>query len=154
MNSENFIIDLDKLVAPWIGKTSKMIDYYLQESFVQKGLDLSKEQMVVLKKLHDQDGLIQNELAYLTLRDKSSLARLLAKMEKKGYIYREQSPSDKRINQVFLTAKGRVVFKKTRPIVHKLKEIMEAGISHEEKDCLIGTLRKIQSNFNQTLDTY
>ncbi|WP_276388420.1 MarR family winged helix-turn-helix transcriptional regulator [Eudoraea chungangensis] len=154
MSEIDLIIDLDALVAPWIGKTSKMADCYLQESFLQNGLDLSKEQMVILKKLHEKDGLMQNELAYLTLRDKSSLARLLAKMEKKNYIFREQHRSDKRINIVYLTDTGRNVFKKTRPIIHRLKEIMEDDISQKEKDQLIATLKKIQKNFNRTLDTY
>ncbi|MGB5171614.1 MarR family winged helix-turn-helix transcriptional regulator [Eudoraea sp.] len=154
MSSVDYIIDLDKLVAAWIGKTSKMVDYYLHESFVSNDLDLSKEQMIVLKKLHEQDGLMQNELAILTLRDKSTLARLLAKMEKKNYIFREQNDLDKRINQVYLTETGRTIFKKTRPIVKDLKETMEKGISKTEKENLITTLKKIQINFNQTLDTY
>ncbi|WP_411028839.1 MarR family winged helix-turn-helix transcriptional regulator [Spongiimicrobium sp. 3-5] len=140
------IIDFDNSIAPWLGKTAKVVDYHLQEAFLGEGLDLSKEQMVVLKKLHHKNGMNQNELAFLTLRDKSSLARLLSKMERKGYIRREQSETDKRINHVYLSDCGREVFKRTRPIIKKLMSIMEQNITKEESNQMIATLQKIQFN--------
>lgn len=147
MKLEEVAIDFEKSIGPWLGKTSKIVDYYLLEVFQRHDLDLSKEQMIVLKKLHDSDGLNQNELAFLTFRDKSSLARLLSKMEKKKYITRRQNAEDKRINEVFLTEEGRSIFKKTRPAIRDLLDIMEHGISQEEKDQIIRILKKVQYNF-------
>ena len=103
--------------------------------------------MIVLKKLHEADGLNQNELAFLTFRDKSSLARLLSKMEKKEYISRRQSKEDKRVNEVFLTEKGKRIFKKTRPVIKSLMDTMERDLSNEEIHQVIKVLRKIQFNF-------
>lgn len=148
MNNSDILVDFDTSIGRWIGSTAKMVDNYLHEAFQSQGLDLSKEQMVVLKKLHENDGLIQNELAYLTLRDKSSLARLLAKMERKNYITREQDEFDKRVNRVFLTETGKITFRKTRPIIVRLKEIMEKNINEEEIYQLTKTLRSIQRNIN------
>jgi DNA-binding MarR family transcriptional regulator len=146
VNNTDILVDFDKSVGRWIGSTSKMVDNYLHEAFQCEGLDLSKEQMIVLKKLHENDGLIQNELAYLTLRDKSSLARLLAKMERKHYINTEQDDFDRRVNRVFLTEAGRIAFKRTRPIIVGLKEIMEKNITEEEIFQFINTLQRIQHN--------
>jgi len=148
MNNTHILVDFDKSVGRWIGSTAKMVDNYLHEAFQSEGLDLSKEQMIVLKKLHENDGLIQNELAYLTLRDKSSLARLLAKMERKNYIVREQDDFDKRVNRVFLTEIGKIAFRRTRPIIVGLKEIMEKNIKAEEIYQLIKTLERIQHNIS------
>jgi DNA-binding MarR family transcriptional regulator len=142
----NILVDFDQSVGRWIGKSSKMVDNYLHEAFQNEELDLSKEQMIVLKRLHEKDGLIQNELAFLTLRDKSTLARLLAKMERKNYIIRIQDNYDKRVNRVFLTKTGRVTFSKTRPIVKRLKTIMERNISEEALNELKSTLEQIQNN--------
>ena len=148
MNNAHFdiLVDFDQSVGRWIGMSSKMVDNYLHEAFQSERLDLSKEQMIVLKKLHETDGLIQNELAFLTLRDKSTLARLLAKMERKNYIIRMQDKYDKRVNRVFLTETGRVTFRKTRPIVMRLKTIMERNISEEALNQLKTTLEHIQNN--------
>ena len=150
MNNTDILVDFDKSVGRWIGSTTKMVDNYLHEAFQCEGLDLSKEQMIVLKKLHENDGLIQNELAFLTLRDKSSLARLLAKMERKNYISREQDDFDRRVNRVFLTEAGRIAFNRTRPIIVGLKEIMEKNITEEEIFQLINTLQRIQHNITST----
>ena len=127
-------IDFENSLGPWMGKTVKITEYFLHKGFKENGLDLTKEQMIVLKKLHENDGLNQNELAFLVLRDKSSLARLLSKMEKKGYIKRLQCEKDKRCNNVFLTSFGKKVFSKCKPIVKNLIQMSETGITKEEKE--------------------
>lgn len=147
MKSADKLIDYDDCIAPWLGKTSKIIDYHLQVLLHQHGLDLTKEQMIVLKKLHEKDGLNQNELAFLTLRNKSSLTRLLSKMEKKGYITRKQSLSDKRSKNIYVTALGKKTFQKTRPVIKKMIETVEHNITDSEKKQIINTLQKIQANF-------
>ncbi len=146
MKSVEFTFDFEQSIGPWLGRTSKMIDYYLHEAFAEAQLDLSKEQMIVLKKLHYNDGLNQNELALLTFRDKSSLARLLVKMEKKGYLKRKQSSEDKRINEVYITPVGREVLKKTRPIIQQLLQQMETDVTSSEIQQVIQILKKVQLN--------
>ncbi len=147
VKSKDNIVDFENSIGPWLGKTVKIVDYYLHEALLEKGLDLSKEQMIVLKKLHDNNGMNQNELAFLTFRNKSSLTRLLSKMEKKKYIIREQSKEDKRINNVYLTDSGREVFVNTGPVIKSLMNTMEQNISREEIDQIIRVLQKIQFNF-------
>ena len=147
MKREDVLIDFERSLGPWIGRTSKMVDYYIQEGLENHGLDLTKEQMVVLKKVHDQDGLNQNELAFLTYRDKSSLARLLAKMERKGYLYRRHNSQDKRINEVFLTPKGQEVFQECKVVIKQILETMEQNISETEIRDTIRILKQVQQNF-------
>lgn len=151
MNSEENI-DLENSMAPWLGKTVKIIDCYLLEQFQLHNIDLTKEQMVVLKKLHITDGLNQNELAYLTYKDKSSLTRLLTKMEKKNYIFRAQSKEDKRVKNVYVTSLGSQVYKQSKPIIKKAIQKMEQSVSSEEKQQIIQILQKIQSNFCPSQD--
>ena len=150
MDSTKNIIDFEASIAPWLGKTTKIVDYYIHKNMKAIGLDLTKEQMIVLKKLHDCDGLPQSELAFLTLRNKSTLTRLLVKMERKNYIIRKQDSDDKRINKVFLTELGRKTFEKTRPIIKSIIDTMEQNISVEEKKRMIELLKKIQFNFTSS----
>ena len=152
MKSENNV-DFENSIGPWLGKTVKILEYYLQERFNSHGLDLTKEQMIVLKRLHDKDGLSQNELAFLTLRNKSSLTRLLTKMEKKDYIVRKQCKVDKRINHVYLTVFGEETFNKTKPAIKEMISTMEQNISDSEKQQMIKTLKKIQHNFDSDIES-
>ncbi|MBV1922470.1 MAG: MarR family transcriptional regulator, partial [Flavobacteriaceae bacterium] len=146
-------IDFESSIGPWLGKTVKVLDYYIQEKLDAKDLDLTKEQMIVLKKLHDKDGLNQNDLAFLTLRNKSSLTRLLTKMENKNYIIRVKRKEDKRINNVFLTESGREVFVKVQPVIKSMIAQIEKNISEEEKEQMIRIIKKIQSNFNTNIES-
>jgi DNA-binding MarR family transcriptional regulator len=145
-------IDFETSIGPWLGRTVKLVDYHLQEAFDTHRIDLTKEQMIVLKTLNEQDGINQNELACLTFRDKSSLARLLSKMEGKNYIMRVQSEEDKRHNAVFITSEGANVFDRTRPVIQEIIDIMEYGISVEHKTMMIEHLKKIQNNFKTKLE--
>jgi len=147
-------IDFENSIGPWLGKTVKILDYSIQERMDTNHLDLSKEQMIVLKKLHDKDGLNQNDLAFLTLRNKSSLTRLLSKMEKKRYIVRKKSKEDKRINNVYLTDIGKEVFIKTQPVIKSMISQIEKNISDEEKEIMIKILKKIQSNFDANIESF
>ena len=144
MKKEDIYIDFENSIVPWLGRTIKVIDYGFQEMLKRNDLDLTKEQMIVLKKLHDNDGLNQNELAFLTLRNKSSLTRLLSKMENKKYILRKQSKKDKRINNVYLT---------TKPILKEMITDIEANISIEDKALVINILKEIQFNFNSKIES-
>lgn len=147
MSTETLHIDFETSIGPWLGRTVKIVDCHLQEAFDSYGVDLTKEQMIVLKKLSEQDGINQNELASLTYRDKSSLARLLSKMEAKDYIKKVQSEEDKRNNEVFITSHGIQVFKNTRPIIQGIIDVMEKGLNQSDKMLVISILKKVQNNF-------
>lgn len=144
--------DFETSVGPWLGRTVKLVDYHLQEAFDTHDIDLTKEQMIVLKKLQEQDGVNQNELASLTFRDKSSLARLLTKMENKSYIIRVQSIEDKRNKEVFITPEGDEVFNRTRPVIQGVINIMEHGMAADHKKLMIENLKKIQRNFQTSIE--
>jgi DNA-binding MarR family transcriptional regulator len=152
VQKKNNRIDFENSIGPWLGRTVKLVDYHLQEALDLHGIDLTKEQMIVLKTLNEQDGINQNELACLTFRDKSSLARLLSKMEGKNYIMRVQSEEDKRNNEVFITSEGAKVFDMTRPVIQEIIDIMEHGINVENKTMMIENLKKIQNNFKIKLE--
>lgn len=143
--------DFETSIGPWLGRTVKLVDYHLQEAFDHHHIDITKEQMIVLKKLQEQDGINQNELASLTYRDKSSLARLLSKMESKKYIVRVHGKEDKRNKEVFITMQGMQAFDRTRPVIQGIIDIMEHGMAAEDKKAMIRNLKKIQNNFQATV---
>ena len=153
MKKDDIHIDFENAIVPWLGKTVKVIDYAFQELLKHNDLDLTKEQMIVLKRLHDKDGLNQNELAFLTLRNKSSLTRLLSKMERKSYILRKQSLKDKRVNNVYLTQLGKDIFLDSKPVLKEMITDIESNISKEEKEQMINILKKIQLNFNSKIES-
>ncbi len=137
---------LENTLAPWLGKTTKMIDNHIQDIFHEQNIKLTKTQWILLKKLDEKDGVPQQELAFLTGRDKTSLTRLIHTMEKKSLVARIPSKSDKRINHVFLTKKGELLFKETLPIIEGFAQSLQENISEEEIKLTIEVIKKVQEN--------
>jgi len=69
--------------------------------------DTTRGQGRILAALRMRDGISTKDLSYLLGLAVSSLNEFLSKLEKGGYITREQSEQDKRVMLVKLTEKGR-----------------------------------------------
>jgi len=145
--------DFNKTLAPWIGKTSKLINLYLAEVFQQNDIQVTKEQWVVLKILHeDKDGIVQNSLALITNRNKASLTRLINVMEKNNLVTRISSKEDSRVNLIYITKTGKQLFLKMKPLMLRSIEAFQKGITAEEKEIFIRIMTKIQHNLkNQSI---
>lgn len=69
--------------------------------------DATRGQGRILAALQLKDGISTKDLSYVLGLAVSSLNEFLAKLEKGGYIVREQSAQDRRVMLVHLTEKGR-----------------------------------------------
>ena len=139
-------MELKNTLGPWLGKTTKMLACLVSETFQKNNIDLTREQWVFLLKLHQKDGIPQNEVAFITERDKTSLARLVKTMERKGLIKRKISTTDKRSKLVCLTDEGRKIFKKSKPIMQQMIKNLQSGLTEEEVRNTINILKKFQEN--------
>lgn len=77
---------------------------------------LTQRQYTVLETVLGNEGASQTELVRSTGIDRSTLADLVNRLETQGYVRRERSPSDARVNFVFLTALGRDTVLKAKPV--------------------------------------
>jgi DNA-binding MarR family transcriptional regulator len=125
-----------------------MVDLYFQDAFNVNDFNLTKNQWLLLKILIDADGRPQSELAFITNRDKASLTRLISVMEKKKLVTRISSKEDKRIKHIYITKKGASTFKETLPVVTKVLDTMQEGLTLNEVENAIKIMQKIQSNIS------
>ncbi len=144
---------MENLMMPWIGKTMKHIDLYIATKMAEHGMNLTRQQVILLKILFHDGPLPQHDLAFLTDRDKTSLTRLLSTMEKKNLVARITSPEDKRVNMVHLTKNGEKVLNETAPVLLEVIMHMQSGITEDEQKTVIGVMRKIQENIEKHLDS-
>ena len=142
----------ENTLLPNLGKAAKLTGYYFIDTFHENGIDLSKEQWLVLKKLCDNDGQIQNDLASITNRSKTSLTRLINTMERKGLVYRVLSNEDKRANHIHLSELGRETFLHSIPVLEKLIAELQEDISQNDLNKAIEVLSQIQNNINKKLN--
>lgn len=144
----NDISEIDKTILPWLGKTTKALDFHIADTFEKEGINLTKAQIIILKVLTMNDGIPQINLAFVTNRNKTSLTRLIHTMEKKGFVERRLNGKDKRVNLVFITGSGKNMLRMATPILMNIiKEIVQ-GIDKIEIDSTIEVLKKISKNIN------
>jgi len=116
-------------VLYWIG----MLEVKFNREFVRR---IGAGKAIVprwrtLSVLADVDGLTINELARHTFIDRSALSRLLTLMMREGLVRCRPREADKRNVEVFITAKGRVAFRRMLPIRRAVFRQAAAGLSQE-----------------------
>jgi DNA-binding MarR family transcriptional regulator len=137
---------LKQLLIPHIGKTAKLMSFCIGDQFIENNIKLTKEQWLLLKKLHERNGQIQNDLAFITDRSKTSLTRLIGTMEKKGLVYRVGCEADRRVNRVYYTEKGRDIFAQAEPVFLKVIEQLTENLSEEQVKLTFESLKQIIKN--------
>lgn len=141
-------MDISKALIPWLGKTSRMFGYLLHEVMLDRDIDITKEQLIILMKLNEKGSLKQSELAFITDRDKTSLTRLINTMERKTLVERRISAEDKRVNIIHITKAGYTLLKRAKPILYSTVQKVQRGLSSSELNDAITTIEKIQNNIS------
>ncbi|MEC0092174.1 MarR family winged helix-turn-helix transcriptional regulator [Paenibacillus macquariensis] len=111
-------------------------------------LQLAPEQYLVIALLLKKEGISQNDIANTLKKDKSSITRMLASLEQKGFIKRTGSAIDRRAVQVYLTDEGRALSDEVDRISSRTKELLNSGFTDEELTELKRLLMKVSGNVN------
>jgi DNA-binding MarR family transcriptional regulator len=94
--------------------------------------------LVVLDRLGEAS---QRELCDEVDLDRSTVADLVARMERRGLIVRGRDPEDGRRNTVRLTDHGRAERARLRPLVHQVEEELTGCLPSQVRDELRSALR-------------
>ena len=90
----------------------------------------------------------QKELGEITLKDKTSITRLVDILEKKNLVVRVEDQIDHRIKRVILTNAGKQLFFDVLPIMEKTREEVRKDISDQD----IETFKKVLSSIIVNLE--
>ncbi len=148
-------LETDNNILPWLGRSMKLAGYYMADSFKTHNIELTRPQLVMLIILlkNNEQPQPQNSLAFLTNRDKASLARLINTMEKKNLVERFSDEKDKRVKLVKLTENGRKTLFQAFPVVGDVNKTIQNNISEKDLKIAIEVLKKVVSNIKLAEDT-
>ena len=128
------------------GKISEALNHYFKKNFNLYSVDLQPDEWIVLHCLWQIDGATQQELCNTTLADKTSMTRLLDRMEEKQLIERRISKTDKRVKHVHLLPLALDIKEKAKFVANKtLKEVLR-GLHEDELFASQEVLRMVFSN--------
>ena len=127
--------------------------YALISGIYQKSRRLSEEslkplritfpQFGVLLRLSFRDNVTQKELSDIMDTDATTIMVICDSLEKKGFLKRMKDPSDRRVNRLILTEKGKDVLSKAFPLMMKRYEFFVNSIPQEELEAVTPILEKL-----------
>ena len=80
-------------------------------------------------------------------------AKMLARMEKAGFVERARSQTDRRVTLVSLTQAGRALHKRVSTVWNELEHVTTAGLDESEVQELERLLRQVLSNLLDDQET-
>lgn len=108
-----------------------------------KAAGVTLRQFSVLAALSGNEGVSQSDLVNATGIDRSTLADMVARMEKAGLIKRAASKADARAKSVSLMAKGRKALEKAQPAVDAADAALFDAMPKTKQDALLSGLTKL-----------
>jgi DNA-binding MarR family transcriptional regulator len=108
-----------------------------------KPLRITFPQFGALLRLSFQDNVTQKELSEIMDTDTTTIMVICDSLEKKRFLKRMKDASDRRVNRLVLTEKGKDVVSKAYPLMMKRYEFFVESISKEELETITPILEKL-----------
>ncbi len=108
-----------------------------------KPLRITFPQFGALLRLSFQDNITQTELAERMDTDSTTIMVICDSLEKKGCLKRMKDPSDRRVNRLVLTDKGKQVVAKAYPLIMKRYKFFVNSISEHELEAITPVIEKL-----------
>jgi DNA-binding MarR family transcriptional regulator len=149
MNKQLSKADLSLSFGRSISELRMAFRKYMQVKIRSLDLHLTFEMLEVMLCLWRQDGVNQQVIADITLRDKSAMTYLVDNLMKRKMIRREEDARDRRNKLIFLTPEGRQLQDTLQPWV---SEMYERATANMDADALIAG-KDIIENMIKNLST-
>ena len=140
---------LDSAFGFVVGRTSHVMRNSFRATFSTAGHNITPEEWGLLNRLWERDGQRPAELAESTIRDRSTVSRLLDRMVEKGLARREVDPDDRRALQTWLTPAGKALRNELIPLAEELLHRTTYGIPERDLRTTVRTLRRFQANLTE-----
>jgi DNA-binding MarR family transcriptional regulator len=108
--------------------------------------DVTPRQYVVLFAVAQREGLSQTDLVACTGIDRSTLADIVHRMLKKGFLTRRRTRADARLYSVRLTDKGREALEAAELAAKSAEERLLAPLDSDKRRLFLETLSQIVSS--------
>ncbi len=132
MTDDSLDYDPEKNPGYHFGRTFYALKQGLRKAFLDHGLDVTPEQWFVLAFLWKNEGMSQCELAEKTTKDRTTITRIVDRLEHKGLIERVRDPKDRRSYRLFPTARSQELRTVAIPVATAFRDKIFGGLPPED----------------------
>jgi len=134
----------DDCIAFITNKVSKKIAHIFNEKL--SDYKITRVQWIALYFLGKCEYINQTELSEKMDIKKSTVVRLIDRMEKEGYVQRKKNIKDRRVTYICLTALGKKLGKELLPLGGEFSDLITRDISDEDMWIFKKVLNKLVEN--------
>ena len=107
-----------------------------------------------LMNICNNPGISQDKLAQRIYINKSNVARQAAVLEEAGYITRQPSSSDKRVQELYPTEKALALLPEIKAILREWSDLLTADLTDNEIETVTAVLEKMQHTAGQWMENH
>lgn len=128
----------------------KHVIWLLKNRGVDCGVTI--EELPLMGRIFERPDILQTDLVALTLKDKTTVARLLSSLEKKGMINRTPDHQDRRARRIDLSERGTGFVHYAVPIIHQFFDQLTEDIPDEDLAVTLATVQKLYANIGRVIE--
>lgn len=112
--------------------------------------NIAPEQRAALEIIKYEKDVNQTKIANILGKDKTTISRTIATLEKKGFISKVQI--DKRTNHIELTKEGEEILEKSALTVKEFRTMLSSELEENEVNKLVELLEKVVLNIEKNYE--
>ena len=137
--------ELEKSIGFKINQTANKINNKF--NIVLQKYDIAPEQRATLEIIKYEKDVNQTKIANILAKDKTTISRTLATLEKKGFILKKQI--DKRTNLIELTNKAEKILEESALTIKTFRENLSSKLDENEINKIDELLEKVASSVKE-----
>ncbi|SFO65880.1 transcriptional regulator, MarR family [Chitinophaga sp. YR627] len=122
---------------------------HLQVRIKENNIDVSVELLEILGVLYRKDGINQQEIADILIKDKSSITYLIDSLTKRDLVERKEDENDRRNKLIYLTENGKHMKQTLHPWVDEIYEQATNGIKVADLEKAVALVQKMNENLKK-----
>ena len=148
------IVKREELLGSYVHKLSRALRNAVSSEVQKRGSPLSDEQgrlLGFMSRCSGEKGFVyQKDIETHFGVRRSSVASILANLERGGFITRESDNEDTRKKRVYMTDKGKAEIAIVHSVICDSESVLVEGMTEDEQKMLISLLSRAISNIENT----
>ena len=140
------MFDYEKIPLHWVNRLSFLVRKELAQRFRSAGHLVGPEEWAVLLVLWKKGAKTPSAMADVTVKDRTTVTRLIDGMVRKGLVERSEHPEDRRRSVITTSKRGNAIQRELVPIAKTLIAEATQGISAEDIETTNRTLKAMAAN--------
>jgi DNA-binding MarR family transcriptional regulator len=142
----NFLHDITKYISQLERQRKRFVNNHLSTYKIHGSM------FMIILCLDRNPGVSQDYLCEYFWIEKSNIARKCRQLEDNGYIKREPSQEDRRLNMLYLTESGQALLPEIRKLLSQWCEVVLDGMDEHEVNELYMLLGRMMGNASKLLN--